>query len=81
MTYSTLSSSGQNTLWLVFALQGIAAVVYGVAGFRLPAGKRDHFSTPALALLIVVEPRGVLHCLDLLDAKDFSCMQSLPLRL
>ena len=49
MTLSGLNQNAQNTLWAVFAIQFIAALVYGLSGFRLPAEKRDHFSMPYLS--------------------------------
>ena len=65
MTLSGLNANAQNTLWAVFAIQGIAAVVYGLSGFRLPAEKRDHFSAFALTLAVAVPVSvgGMLHAL------------------
>ena len=50
-TPSGLSSGGQNVLWLVFAIFGIASVVYGATGLKQAADKRDHFCTALVRLL------------------------------
>lgn len=68
MTLSGLGVNAQNSLWAVFFIQGAAAIIYGVAGFKLPAEKRDHFSAHHLSFLcpdhILGAAKGVFTSID-----------------